>query len=161
MDPVWLHLFDSCNEYAAAKKIKTSRGKLIQFASLLELRQFVAVLFTMGIIRLPEINDHFSNENDSDSGLLRSSYVQSLITENRYLVISFFRSASSFWCLHKIFHARNKCKELQVVLNSQFQHYWTPNEHIAVDEIMMLFKGRFGARQHVRGTGTSHSLTYR
>lgn len=49
-------------------------------------------------------------------------------------------------------------KSMQNSLNTSFQRYWIPEEHIAIDEGLVCFKGRYRYRVHIRGKPDSTGL---
>ena len=40
---------------------------------------------------------------------------------------------------------------IETILNSNFKQYWTPEQHVSIDEGLVCFKGRYQNRVHIRG----------
>jgi len=72
----------------------------------------------------------------------------------QYLIslTTFERLSSSLrWPDPKETPSEEKVYELEKLINERIKLFWEPAGVTVVDEIMLLFKGRFKYRQHVRG----------
>lgn len=108
-----------------------------------ELEGFLAITLNMGIIELPEIEDYWKTSWSSEV-----PFFTSVMRRDRFEQI--------FWLLHTS-HAEegqperriDKVKSLIDILIPNFQSCYKPSRDIAVDETMVGFKGRFGAKQYM------------
>ena len=103
----------------------------------------MAVIINMGLIQLPEIEAYWSTSWTGDIPFFRRVFPR-----NRFEQI--------FWMLHvsrddptnpqkKI----NKVKEILDLLLPRFQKCLSPGRNLSVDETMVGFRGRFGAKQYM------------
>jgi len=110
--------------------------------TLVELYGFLAIVFNMGIIRLPELEDYW-----------KTSWVAAIPFFSRVMARDRFESI--FWMLH-VSHSTGpvvkKIDKVRLFLDkivAKFQAKYTPGQEVAVDETMVKFRGRFGGKQYM------------
>lgn len=107
-----------------------------------ELRGFLALIINMGIIQVPEIEDYWKTGRVSEIPFFRT-----IMPRDRFEQI--------FWMLHVSHSTSQHPKKIDKVkifldlLIPKFQSSYYPSQNIAVDETMVGFRGRFGARQYM------------
>ena len=89
-----------------------------------------------GIVMCQNIRTDYKKHWASDV-LFENNVVKSIMARDRFRKI-----------LH---HLHPKAQKLVDLANMNFQRYWTPYPHIAIDEGLVCFKGRFQHRVHIRG----------
>ncbi len=105
--------------------------------TLLELHGFLAIVFNMGIIKLPEFEDYWKT-----SWVAEIPFFSRVMPRDRFELI--------FWMLH-ISHPTStgtlkKIDKVRLFLDKilvKFQEKYTPSRELAVDETMLKFRGRF------------------
>ena len=108
----------------------------------LEIKGFLAAVINMGIMKLPDVEAYWKTSWVSEIPFFRK-----LIPRNRFQEI--------FWLLHvsqpdpslpakKI----DKVKQLLELLLPKFREHYYPSKNLAIDETMIKFRGRFGAKQY-------------
>jgi hypothetical protein len=97
-----------------------------------DFHKYICVSLVLGIIQYPDQRDHWS-----DSEFFGTKFVQQLI------------SRTSWESFHNQLHFN--IEFIKDSLITQFQKYWEPFPHLAVDEGMVPFKGRYRYKQHIRG----------
>lgn len=108
-----------------------------------EMEGFLAIILNMGLIEMPEIENYWST-----SWLSEVPFFAKVLSRDRFLLI--------FWLLH-VSHEQNnheprridKVKSLLDLLVPKFQECYKPSQNLAVDETMVGFRGRFGAKQYM------------
>lgn len=125
-DEIELHLQQKTNEKCSSFKIKQ--------VSIEELRQYFAIIFTMGLVRMPEMGQYWT---DDEKQLFGNGLVRATLSRNRFKEIHRCLSFDIDWLVSKVCDIIGKC--------------WIPTETCVVDECIIPFKGRFRGRQHVRG----------
>ena len=149
---VHVHLHVSTFRYAEERiRRLDARGKLThrsRFAKWtpitpVKLLGFVAIVLNMGLIHLPELEDYWKT-----SWVCEVPFFSRILPRDRFELI--------FWLLHvglpqstrpekKI----TKVKALLDLLISKFQNSFDVRRHVAIDETMVGFRGRFGAKQYM------------
>ena len=117
-----------------------------------EMEDFFAVILIMGIIQVPNIEAYWSTAWTS-----QISFFSRVFRRDRFQQI--------FWLLH-VSHddtavppARiNKVKALLDLLVPNFQASYNPSRDVAVDETMVGFRGRFGAKQYLPNKPTKYGV---
>ena len=125
----------------AGKLTKRCRFSNWKDVSATEMRAFLALILNMGIIQLPEIEDYW-----------KTSWTSEIPFYGR--VMSRDRFEQIFWMLH-VSHSTTpatKIDKIKITLDhlvDKFQYSYLPAQNVAVDETMVGFRGRFGARQYM------------
>lgn len=109
-----------------------------------ELRIFIGILFHMGTIKMNRINDYWKTHY-----LFNLPTFRSFMSRNRFLLI--------LRALH--FNDNNlpnqnslsKIAPLIDFFNSRMAEIYYPNKELALDESMVLWRGRLGFRQYMQG----------
>jgi len=110
-----------------------------------EMKHFLGLLFTMGIVVKKKIADYWSTDP-----VIATPYVNTVMPRNRFqILLQFWHFANNEDAvegdrLHKL---RNVCD----ALISRFQAVYEPAKELSVDEAMVLFRGRLLFRQYLPG----------
>lgn len=107
-----------------------------------EVKGFFSAVINMGIIKLPDIESYWKTSWVSEVPFFRM-----LMPRDRFQEI--------FWMLH-VSHSDpcqpakkiDKIKQLLQLLLPKFREHYYPSENLAIDETMVGFRGRFGAKQY-------------
>ena len=107
-----------------------------------EMKGFLSAVINMGIIKLPELESYWKT-----SWVSEVPFSRQLMPRNRFQEI--------FWLLH-VSHADpslptqkiDKIKQLLELLVPKFRKHYYPSEKLAIDETIIGFRGRFGAKQY-------------
>ena len=109
--------------------------KIITIALALEgMKLYVCTILVMGIVQFPELNMYWE-END---------FFACPWIKKRW-------SRQNFYNYHRWFHGN--VDFVEKTLNDTFFKNWTPEQHLAVDESIILFKGRFAGRHPLTRRG--------
>ena len=116
---------------------------------LCQLRAFLALTLTMGMMKKPAIEDYWSQTNWS----INTPAFSSVMSLKRYqLLLRFFHIRDNSTCLPRgdpNYDPLFKISELIVQLNDTFMNYYTPARDVAVDESLVGFKGRHYSVQYM------------
>ena len=126
------------------------RGKLSQRSRFrewkpttnIEMEVFLSIIFNMGLISLPQIKDYW-----------KTTWIAEMLFFAR--VMSRDRFELLFWLLHvshcegNVVKTVDKVKLLLECLITKFQARFYPEQELAVDETVVGFRGRFGAKQYM------------
>lgn len=110
-----------------------------------EILRFFAAWIAMGLAPEPTVREYFAPEGTHE--LYGSTFIRSVVSVHLFEQIS----GHLRWPDREGIQSEDKVLELEEILNRNFKLYWQPRRTVVVDEIMLLFKGRFKYRQHVRG----------
>ena len=119
-----------------------SRLRKWKDVSKLEMKGFLAAVMNMGIIKLPDLESYWKT-----SWISEIPFFRKLMPRNRFQEI--------FWMLH-VSHPDpslpakkiDKVKQLLQLLVPKFREHYYPSKKLAIDETMIGFRGRFGAKQY-------------
>ena len=95
----------------------------------------------MGIRQCPYEKDHWSEDC-----LYSNNWIKSRMSYRKWKEI---HSGLTY-----------NCDWIETELKKSFRKYWQPYEHVAIDEGMIPFKGRFQYRQHMRGKPKATGIKY-
>lgn len=101
-----------------------------------EVKTFFAICIVMGLVVMKDVKDYWK-EPEISFGIYGLPWIKCRMSRNRFLEL---RSVLSF-----------DLDYIRKFTITQFQQYWNPFPHVAVDETLLLFKGRFRFKQHIRG----------
>jgi len=110
-----------------------------------EMKHFVGLLFTMGIVVKKKIADYWSTDP-----VIATPYINTVMPRNRFeILLQFWHFANNADAvkddrLHKL---RGVCD----ALISRFQAVCEPGRELSIDEAMVLFRGRLLFRQYLPG----------
>ena len=117
-----------------------------------EMEGFFGVIINMGLIQLPNLEAYWST-----SWTGRIPFFGMVFSRNRFQQI--------FWMLHVSTEDPqhpgkriNKVKDIVDILISNFQQSFKPGRNLAVDETMVGFRGRFGAKQYMPAKPTKYGI---
>ena len=115
--------------------------------SISDFRAFLAVILNMGLIEVPTLEGYWSTSWESEIPFFRR-----VMSRDRFLQI--------FWMLHVGDGERriDKVKPICDALIQNFQHNYHPAQNVAVDETMVGFRGRFGAKQYMPNKPTKYGI---
>jgi hypothetical protein len=110
-----------------------------------EIQRYFWACQVMGLTHQPEIHNYWNNSG-TNMGIFGCHFIKDLMSRDKWAKVNEW---ISFPVDLMIYH-----------LNKNFQKYWNLFQHIAIDEILVLFKGRFSGRQHIRGKPNSTGLKF-
>ena len=126
------------------------RGKLSQRSRFMkwkpttniEMEVFLSIIFNMGLISLPKIKDYWKT-----TWIAEMPFFARVMSRDRFELL--------FWLLHvshcegNVVKRVDKVKLLLECLITKFQARFYPEQELAVDETVVGFRGRFGAKQYM------------
>ena len=136
---------------AQGKLTRGSRFRKWRPLTLEEMNGFLAIILNMGVIKVPEIEDYWKTSWES-----QNPFFSHVMARDRFELI--------FWMVH-VSHTEgsaprriDKVRMLLDKLLEQFQHSYYPSCHLAVDETMVGFRGRYGPRQYMPNKPTKWGI---
>ena len=136
---------------AQGKLTRGSRFRKWRPLTLEELNGFFAIIINMGVIKVPEIEDYWKTSWES-----QIPFFSHVMSRDRFELI--------FWMIH-VSHTEgsvprriDKVRMLLERLLERFQHCYHPTRHLAVDETMVGFRGRYGPRQYMPNKPTKWGI---
>ena len=113
-----------------------------------EMNVFLAMILLQGIVQKPELEMFWSTRP-----LLDTPHVRQVMTGQRFLLLlrclHFVCNTSIPQDISKAEKSFAKIKPVFDFLIERFSTVYVPNENIAVDESLMLFKGRLAMKQYI------------
>ena len=111
------------------------------------MKQFIVLYLLTGIIRKPEVNQYWST-----NPLLKTPFFNNVMPRNRFqLIFEFFHfNDNSNYSPQD--PNRDRLFKIHPVLDylmDKFNSVYTPDKHIAIDEELLLWKGRLGFKQYI------------
>jgi hypothetical protein len=113
----------------------------LQTVSLEEMNKYLAIELTMGFVRFPKMIQHWT-----ESPFYGTKFISDLMGRNRWKQI------------HS--HIDLDVNFIQEKLRQSFKNYWRPFPHLAVDEGMIPFEGRYKYKQHIFGKPRDSGIKY-
>ena len=112
-----------------------------------EFHAFLAIIMNMGLIEIPTLEGYWTTAWESEIPFFRR-----VMPRDRFLQI--------FWMLHVGDGPRrvDKVRPLMDALVGNFQTFYSPTQNLAVDETMVGFRGRFGAKQYMPNKPTKYGI---
>ena len=111
------------------------------------MKQFIARYLLTGIIRKLEVNQYWST-----SPLLKTPFFNNVMPCNRFqLLLEFFhfKDNSNYNPQDANRDRLFKIRPVLDYLMDNFKNEYTPDKHIAIDEELLLWKGRLGFKQYI------------
>ena len=106
------------------------------------MKAFIGTILNIGIIQLPHLKDYWAKSNTTDIPFFRSVFAR-----NRFFQIFGTLHAgdidTTVW--------RQKIQPLLDILRPRFTAAYTPDQHVAIDESVISFRGRVGFLQYLKG----------
>ena len=113
-----------------------------------EMKVFIGLTLLMGLVKLPRLDLYWTKDS-----LFHVPLFKAVMDRDRYILILKFwhiadndtavpRGQPGYDSLHKI-------RPLLQHLNEKFQAVYTPSQNIAIDESLVLWKGRLVFRQYI------------
>ena len=113
-----------------------------------ELKSFIALLLYMGVIWKPELKLYWTTKP-----MFETPYVRRLMTEKRFSLLMkclhFVNSDVLAPAASKAEKSLNKIRPFFDALIQRFSSVYTPSANVAVDESLMLWKGRLAMKQYI------------
>jgi len=131
------------NEEKEEERVSVSASEEKLICSTSDVLRFFAVWLVMGLVQQPTIEHHWK----TDFKAFGNAWIQETMSLKCFLKVS----RHLRWPDPPHTGVCDKVLELEEKLNCNFKSYFLPKRICVVDEIMLLFKGRFKYRQHVRG----------
>jgi len=109
-----------------------------------ELKKFLGLTLLMGLVKQPRIHMYWSNDK-----LFTTPVFRAVMTRDRYIIIM------KFWhCTNNEDHQGTrdrlyKCHDVLNLLNERFQEVYKLSQNIALDESLLLYKGRLIFKQYI------------
>ena len=123
-----------------------------------EMRKFLALHLLTGIIRKPEISQHWSTDP-----LLVTPIFNNIMSRNRYQSILEFLHFNDNAFYHAADPDRDrifKVRPLTEHLVKRFKEAYIPNREILIDEELMLWKGRLEFKQYIPNKRCRFGIKY-
>jgi len=112
-----------------------------------EMKKFLALSFLMGVVRKPEVSDYWST-----NPLLKGSIFNSVMPRNRFqsiLQFLHFADNSQYNANDPNRDRLYKYRPVVQYLVSKFNSIYIPEEHISIDEELLLWKGKLLFKQYI------------
>jgi len=112
-----------------------------------EMKKFLALSFLMGVVRKPEVSDYWST-----NPLLKGSIFNSVMPRNRFqsiLQFLHFADNSQYNANDPNRDRLYKVRPVVQYLVSKFNSIYIPEEHISIDEELLLWKGKLLFKQYI------------
>ena len=124
-----------------------SRFATWQPISMTDLRGFLAIILNMGLIDVPTLEGYWQTSWEAEIPFFRR-----VMSRDRFLQI--------FWMLH-VGDGQQRIDNIKLLceaLIANFQGHYYPSQNVAVDETMVGFRGRFGAKQYMPNKPTKYGI---
>lgn len=112
-----------------------------------EMKKFLALALLMGIVRKPEVSDYWST-----NPLLKGSIFNNVMPRNRFqsiLQFLHFADNSNYDATDPNHDRLYKVRPVIEYLVSKFKSNYIPEQHISIDEELLLWKGRLVFKQYI------------
>lgn len=112
-----------------------------------EMKKFLALALLMGIVRKPEISDYWSTDD-----LLKGSIFNNVMPRNSFqsiLQFVHFADNTNYDANDRNHDKLYKVRPVVEYLVSKFKSVYIPEEHISIDEELLLWKGKLSFRQYI------------
>ena len=103
---------------------------------------FLSIIFNVGLITLPQIEDYWKT-----TWIVEVPFFARVMSRDRFELLFWFLHVSH--CEGNVVKRVDKVKLLLERLITKFQARFYPGKELAVDETMVGFTGRFGAKQYM------------
>jgi len=143
-EEIWMKLYEGTKKHIKRETMESLDPPRVQMH---EFIQYFANLLVMGLVHLPSYKEYWTKEASEISSIYNCSFVRDSMTLNKFKLIH----KNLDWLEREGIETTERTLELEQLLNTNFQKHWQPSLCIVVDEIMLLFKGRWKYRQHCRG----------
>ncbi|XP_072947669.1 uncharacterized protein [Epargyreus clarus] len=145
-DDFYKTLVGNINDYASRLlsniRDPKSRIRLWKDVTVPEIKVFLGILFHMGTIRLNRITDYWKKDP-----LFNITAFSNHMSRNRFLLI--MRSLNFGDDLSD--NRLSKINNLIKYFNQRMEEIYCPSKNLAIDESMVLFRGRLIFRQYLKG----------
>ena len=147
------HFVHQTNKYArefiaTAQLAACSRARAWTETNPAEMRIFLGIVFLMGIVKKPDLNSYWSTDP-----LIRTPAFPAAMPRDRFILLL------KFWHMNDNDNLpaanepnRDRLFKLRPVLDhlfQKFQEVFTPGRDIAIDESLLLWKGRLVFKQYI------------
>lgn len=141
------------NRYARnflARTVVSPNSRLREWKAITvsEMKAFIAIVFNMGLIKKPTIESYWSKKASQSI-----SWFRKLMSRNRFTIILKFFNIIDVSTLPKLGEVGyNPCRRYQPLIdhaNRLFQHHYTPNQALSVEESLVGTKKRIGLTQYM------------
>ena len=113
-----------------------------------EIKQFLGLTLNMGIVEKPSIRSYWSNDS-----LIETPIFHKTMSRDRYLnLLTFSHITDNEQAVprgHDDYNPLFKVCSFKETLQRRFRTIYTPEQHIAIDEGMVPWKGRLSFRQYL------------
>ena len=110
-----------------------------------EMRKFVACLFLMGIIHKPTIESYWSKDTMTETPFFST---EKCLSRDRFQIILRFVRFSDY-SQHDVSDPLHKISDFLEKTKHIIQNSYMPSEKVAIDEVLLLFKGRLFFRNFI------------
>jgi hypothetical protein len=108
-----------------------------------EMKTYLMIWIVMGLVKMPALANYW-NGPTTMGGIFGNNFISKRMGRDRWKQIHACFSADLEW--------------LHAHLLDQFKKWWIPKEQVAVDETLVLFKGKYKYRQHIKGKPNATGL---
>ena len=109
-----------------------------------EMKQFIALYLLTGIIRKPEVNQYWST-----NPLFKIPFFNNVMPRNRFQLISEFFHFNDNNNYNPQDPNRDRHFKIRPVLMDKFKTVYTPDKNTAINEELLLWKGRLGFKKYI------------
>jgi len=141
---IWTKLYEGTKKHI---KRETTEGVEPPKVQMHEFVQYFANLLVMGVVHFPSYDEYWTKEGSYKASIYNCPFVRDSMTQNKFKLIH----KNLDWLEREGIETTDRTLELEQLLNINFQKHWQPSLCVVIDEIMLLFKGRWKYRQHCRG----------
>lgn len=118
-----------------------------------EMRQFLGIVLSMGLNKVPHINDYWSKKS-----LYRNDYIASVMKRDRFLLLLKFWHFSDDTPNINNTNKLRKIQDLTIMLNNRFQAVLTPGKYLVIDESMIPWRGRLQFKQYIKNKSHKYGV---
>lgn len=133
--------------YVQALKERPSTSSNKWRTSISEMRTFFAITMAMSIVQKPEEKLYWSKKHS-----MFTPFFAKMMSSKKYSLIKKFLNFSNNETYDPATHPQpelNKIWPVYLHLNNKFQEAYIPQQHITIDDNIMIYKGRFGWVQYI------------
>ena len=142
------YMVDRTNIYAEkviSEKIISRRSRFNEWkpTNVAEMKTFIGLMVHMGVINLPNLQDYWS----PDPFLQTNNIWKSVMSRDRFLLLL------RFWHFEEPDATESRLQKISPLmdhLNNTMAAIYCPDQHLSLDESMVLWRGRLLFRQYIK-----------
>ena len=157
-EDVWALLVTETNRYAQQNLSEKPSARVWTEVSVEEMKAFIGLLITMGIVKLPRFTMYWQKS----SCFISTGGIFDVMSKTRFQgIFRFLHLADSSQEIPQGEPGHDrlyKVRKLLDILTTQFESSYTPSEHVTIDEAMICFKGQLGFKQYIKDKPTKWGI---